>query len=191
MKPNISKNKCYSFMLLLATVVVPHLLVADEMRDLLKPVYNFDQWAGTTKTNYQKTVSDFQPNFEEIGFTQSLSSDNEVTGGENYRRYRVTKPTETDIILDVRISCRNTVVSAHEAMLEFFTNCAAPQPFPSGDYLSLGDKCYIGYTPTNAPTFITFARNTVCISVSYDGGVTNSVFPIAVWLDNSILKLSQ
>jgi len=182
--------KLFCLILFSSIAIMPFAVNADDWVDLFKSKYDFDQWAGTTKTNYLNSVLNFQPNLTEIGFSHFRFNDNDVVANGIDRRYIVSTSPQTDEVLDIRISSRNNVINAQNSMMDFFSTCSAKQPFPSGDLLSvpIGDKCYLGY-PTNTVSSIMFVRNTVFIDVTLRG-TTNSVLPIAVWLDNSIFKLS-
>ena len=186
-----SNIRMFYLALLLSISFMPFMVKAEELADFIKLTYNFNDWAGNTKTNYQKTVSDFQPNFGDIGLTSIRFSDNDIVQDGVDRRYIVSASTQTDEVVDVRISTRNSIIAAQNSMMDFFSLCSAIQPFPSGDALSVsvGDRCYLGY-PTNTVSSIAFVRNTVFVNVDIRG-TTNSVLPVAVWLDSLILGLSH
>lgn len=174
-----------------SAIIVPFAIMAEDLADFIKEAYKFNRWAGTTKTNYQKAVSDFQPKLSEIGLSSVRFKDSEIVPNGMNRRYIVSPPAQTNEVVDIRISCRNSIAAAQNSMMDFFSMCSAIQPFPSGDALSIsvGDRCYLGY-PTNTVTSIAFVRNTVFVDVT-SRGTTNSVLPIATWLDNLIMGLSQ
>ena len=188
MKTNKLKPLCLA--IIFSVFFMPLGIIAEDFIEDLKEVYNFEQWVGTTKTNYQNTVSDFQPNFNEITFTPLYLNNCEILQNGVNRRYFAAHTTQTNMFLDVRILCRNNVVDAQNAMMEFFSLCSAIQPFPSGETMSVsvGDRCYLGCETNSIPS-ISFVRNTVFVHMSIDG-VTNSVLPIAVWLDNLIMDSS-
>ena len=72
-------------------------------------------------------------------------------------------------------------------MLEFFSNCQAPQPFPLGSSkgVEIGDRCYLGYPGRSAIPSIAFVRNNIFADVSSESG-DYSVLRLAEKLDNEL-----
>lgn len=154
-------------------------------------IYGFTNWAGTTVTNYSRTVTNWIPDFSVVGETNVAAPyQSPWTNGEKNATYLVhpdANPTET---WDVRVRERGSVAEAHMAMMQDFAMSMARQPFPSGisNGVSLGDVCYLGY-PATAQTAVVFSRNNILLVISTDptgGSVTN----LAAALDQQILGLS-
>ena len=183
------KTNCFITAFSLVALVV--FACAESRIDMAKQLYGYDQWVGTTKTNYAHTVTSFIPDFNGSGYsTNHPPIINDVTGGGYYYICTLKNNSLQDEIIDVTIDIRNDINTIHSFLMESFAYNAAIQPFPLGETMSVfvGDRCYLGY-PTNSTRSISFVRNNVYVDLGVSGS-TNSVLPIATWLDNWILNQS-
>ena len=183
------KTKGYIVVFSFVTLVV--YACAESRIDIAKQLYGYDQWVGTTKTNYTRIVTSFIPDFTGSGYsTNHPPIIDDVKEGGFYCLLTLKNNTSHDEIIDVTIDIRNDIHTIHSYLMESFAYSAAIQPFPLGETMSvyLGDRCYLGY-PTNSTSNISFVRNNVYVDVNANG-TTNSVLSISTWLDNWILNQS-
>ncbi len=164
---------------------------ADDRLEYLKGLYGFTNWAGNTETNYSFYVTNWVPLFSSFGVT-NLDSNNEGAWANGLKdsSYLFRPTNAPDAMVDLRVYERESVVSAHNAMMGQFIYCAAVQPFTLGvtNTAKVGDRCYIGY-PINACRHIWFVRNNVFISISSDQP-DFSVKSIAEDLDSQLKVIS-
>ena len=163
----------------------------DSFIDSTKQLYGYDQWVGITKTNYTHTITSVITNFSGSGYTLIHPPIvNNVEEEGFYCLYTLKNNVLHDEIIDMTLNIRNDVVAIHSYLMWSFAYSSAWQPFPLGDTKNvfLGDRCYIGH-PTNSTSNIKFVRNNICIGVVSNDS-TNSVLPIATWIDNKIFEMS-
>jgi len=187
----MKKIKLIGFIALLALIALFVHAYSNSHVDAVKELYGYEQWVGITKTNYLHTITSFIPDFTGSGYSTNYPpSISEVEEVGLYYSYSLKENILFNEDINAKIHIRNNVVLIHDLLMEMFAYSSAWQPFPRGETISisLGDRCYLGY-PTNSPASITFVRNNVYICVSANDS-TNSVLPIATWLDNKILEMS-
>lgn len=153
----------------------------------IKCLYAFDTWAGQTKVHYEKTVTNWVPDLASLGATNVLRRDEGVwTNFQKFSEYNFESGTVPGTVRLIILEHQD-VTNAQSAMLDFFSTCAAPQPFPLGFALGvdMGDRCYLGWGP--AENWISFVRNNVFVSVSLED---QSVLALAKKLDCELVRHS-
>ena len=159
----------------------PHL---DEIKDL----YQFDNWAGSTKTNYLHIVQNWTSDISIYGatnfFNKPYKTSNHLTIGTGIFMFQ---PTNMLGRVDLRIFEAPSVLDAHKMLMEFFYTCSAIQPFQTGESIGvkLGDHCYAGY-PIGFTNSVFFVRNNMFVTIT--SGV--SVYEIAKKIDEQLLTFS-
>lgn len=142
--------------------------IAVDFFDDLKIRYGFADWSGNTETNYSRLVTDWVPTFTMFGVTNLISNqEGAIVNGIKNSAYFFHPTNAPSAIIDLRISEQQSVIGAHNMMMETFSNCSAIQPFSLGttNTVKVGDRCYLGY-PTNSYSQIYFVRNNVFVSIS-------------------------
>jgi hypothetical protein len=190
MRKTMRKIEIKTIVALMATSVSIVFTQADFLLDDMKTMYAFDQWVGITKTNYTRAVSSFSPDFTNSGYVTNVLAEAEILDDGIDFYVQLKKQSCLDEEIDIRVMTYSDISLTHNALMDYFRSSSALHPFPNGDTFSptLGDRCYVGY-PTNTTTSIIFVRNNVLVRVRTDNA-TNSVLPIATWLDKYILDSS-
>jgi hypothetical protein len=155
--------------------------------DELKELYQFNNWAGSTRTNYLHLIKDWEINFESCGVT-NLLTEPLISSEQNMREsIYFFQPTNMVNEIDLRVLETPSVLDAHETMMEFFENCSAWQPFQTGESIgiSLGDRCYAGY-PIGLTNSVFFVRNNIFVTITSG----TSVYEIAKKIDQQFLTIS-
>lgn len=172
------------------TIIISTLLLVahGDIYNEIKTLYVFDEWYGKTQTNYVNRISNWIPNLHEFGVeTAEETRGNEEINGRFYHFYELTS-TNRIASVSLQITEAANINDAHMAMMEAFYNSSAIQPFPSGNNLNIGDRCYTGY-PTNSSSAISFTRNNVFIQL-ISSDLSCSVLQIAHQLDLQLLDES-
>ncbi len=156
---------------------------------MIKELYGFSTWAGQTKVHYEKTVTNWVPDFGSLGVTNFLQHDEgQWTNSQKYSRYSFLfgPGDSTNARAELTIDERQDVTNAHWAMIQWFSNAQAVQPFPLGSELGLdiGDRCYLGWGVTGHS--FAFVRNNVFVWVFGAG----SVLELARKLDCELVRHS-
>ncbi len=153
----------------------------------LRDLYQFDSWVGQTKVHYERTVTNWVPDFAALSATNFLLRNEGVWTNSQKYCYYVLEAADAlgkDVIL--RIWESQDVTNAHLAMLDFFSTAQAPQPFPLGSALGvdIGDRCYLGWGVVGDN--FAFVRNNVFVWVFGEG----SVLELARKLDCELVRHS-
>ena len=157
--------------------------------DWVKELYQFENWAGTVQTNYLRSVQNWKPDILTYGAT-NLVAEPYISANQNMRFSIYSfQPTNTSTSVELRITETSSILEAQEMLMDYFDNCAAIQPFPTGASIgvTLGDHCYTGY-PVGSTNTITFVRNNVMIKVF--SGESKSTFEVASKIDQQLLLAS-
>ena len=162
----------------------------DFLEDDLKELYQFQNWAGSTKTNYVHVIQNWTTDISTYGATNFFINPKFSNGliigpGDCF-----FQPTNMLDSVRLRIVESPSVLDAHIMMMQFFDNCSAKQPFQTGESIGvkLGDHCYAGY-PIGTTNSLFFVRNNMFIFIS-SGEPPESVYDIANKIDQQLLKLS-
>lgn len=169
------------------TVLVSASLAQDaEILADVKVDYGFAAWVGTTVTNYSSLVTNWIPNFSEIGVTNHVwSRVGTYTNSTKDSQYDFAPTNDSSVIVSLQIMERDCVSNAHEALVSNLSRCSLATIFP--DNSLVGDKCLV--YRTNSPACLWFSRNNVCIALSANN--TNySVFGVAATFDHQLLNIS-
>jgi hypothetical protein len=149
--------------------------------EALKKLYGFETWVGRTKTNYAHSITGWEPDFGPIGATNVIAR--RLGRAEPITQYSFNLATNPGVKLQLRVRECASVSDAHRAIIAYFVNSAAVQPFPLGANLGvdIGDRCYV-----NPPrSFVVFARNNVFVILDLVHG-DYSVAGVAEQLDNQL-----
>lgn len=156
----------------------------------VKHLYGFTNWHGTKMTNYTSTVTNWSPNFMNLGITQLLRSVRRVLNNGGIDSFYILKPKDHQAsTLYVEVGERQNLNDAQLAMMESFSERSGIQPFRIGatNGLGLGDRCYF-VGPVSAPLGVDFVRNNLFISVLQPGASTNNItLDVAQELDRQAL----
>ena len=157
--------------------------------DWVKELYQFENWAGTVQTNYLRSVQNWKPDISTYGATNFLN--NPYVSSDQNLRFGIYSFQLTNAINSVELQITETpsVLETHEMLMNFFDNCAAIQPFPTGASIgvNLGDYCYTGY-PIGSTNSIIFVRNNIMINISSEDA--KSTFEVASKIDQQLLSAS-
>ena len=159
----------------------------DFLLDSIKEIYQYETWSGTTKTNYQKIIKNKPPEFNNFGTTNIAVQNGEISSDGFLESFYIFKTTNMPDDVYLRVYETSSVLDAHEALMFFFNNCSAIQPFQTGKSIgvNLGDHCFAGY-PMGATNSLFFVRNNVFIDITSG----SSVYEIANKIDQQLLSSS-
>lgn len=156
----------------------------NEWIERTKRDYAFSNWVGKTRLAYTRIVTNWVPDFSATGFTNIIMD----AGPSKHKTFLLGRETPDTVIVRV-VECSGAA-AAHEALIEFLSNCTVPYPLPEGKYagLDIGDKCYVGYG-TNTST-VMFTRNNVFIWV-YTSQTNINIPKLARKLDDQVTTQSR
>ena len=175
-----------SVVVISTTICLAHYPFLDDMKEL----YQYDTWAGVTKTDYLHLVKNWAPDILSYGATNLLANPY-ISSDQNMREsIYFFQPTNMTSNIDLRILETAGVLDAHEMLMKHFHYCSAIQPFPTGVSIgiNIGDHCYTGY-PIGSTNSISFVRNNMFVNIS-SGNPPEPVFEIANKIDQQLLTIS-
>jgi len=152
----------------------------------IKKLYQYEQWGGSTQTNYLRLIEDWIPDFPAYGTTNWISLNREALKRGDLSHYAFLASNLTSQVT-LRFIETASVIDAHEMLMWFFEHCSAIQPFQTGESIGvfLGDHCYGGY-PIGLTNGLFFVRNNMFITITSG----SSVYEIAQKIDQQLLDIS-
>jgi len=156
----------------------------------IKNLYQFENWAGSTKTNYVKIIQNWEVDISTYGATNFYSKPYLPNSLIIRQGQYVFQPTNMASRVYVRVVETPNVLEAHKTLMNHFSLCSAIQPFQTGISIgvNIGDHCYAGY-PIGSTNSLTFVRNNMFINIS-SGNPPESVYEIANKIDQQLLEAS-
>ena len=170
----------------LLPVVIPLCCSGGMSRQKMSSIYGFDEWS--PRMAYQASAT----NWWSSALVGCLAGANVVTNAASNMStvvdliWETSNPTGDGALL---VMATNSFPSAVDVMVQRFSQCAAPQPFPraQGVYASIGDICFTGY-PQGCSNSFDFVRNNVYVSVEATDHCVASNLAFAI--DSAILNAS-
>jgi hypothetical protein len=151
--------------------------------------YGYTNWAGNTVTNYGHILTNWVPDFGSHGATNVFTTnENQVAGIVIHRMYGI-EDAEAQAIFNLRITECMNVLSAHDALIKYLSQCADSQPFTNAVDVGqpIGDRGYVG--PGNVSR-VCFVRNNLFVRVHSEEG-DKTGFDLAHSVDAQILDASR
>lgn len=185
MKIRLSLLACFSVVTLLSAVI-PLCCRGGMSRQKMSFIYGFDEWSPMMA--YQCVAT----NWWTAALVGCLAQHNVMTNDMSEPSavvnlfWETNNPAGDGTLLVVETT---SFSSAVDVMMQRFSQCAAPQPFPrsQGVYASIGDICFTGY-PLGCSNSFDYVRNNVYVSVeATDHCIASN---LAFTIDAAILNAS-
>ncbi len=125
--------------------------------------YNFQSWCGTTKTNYQHALVEWELPALDIP-TNSIPGVSCQSPDVRPELFMLVSANDSEVLCVDGVICTN-VVSAHESIIYRLSHMSTTvlHQMASND---IGDVCFTYPSATNNFSTVTFARNNLMVSVS-------------------------
>ena len=127
--------------------------------------YSASNWYGECETNYASLVKRW-PSQLPAPLQPAVYREQRECNGEVRHLFLFPSAENTNQLFRLEVVCADSVERAHRTMLEYFSDCSAPQPFPAASHETgrVGDYCYFGYG--KIWTSVMFVRNNVFVVLS-------------------------
>lgn len=150
--------------------------------------YSASNWYGECEMNYATLVKRWSSQLPAPLQPAVYREQRECNGGVRHL-FLFPSVEYTNQLFRLEVVCADSVERAHRTMLEYFSDCSAPQPFPAASHETgrVGDYCYFGY---GKPwTSVMFVRNNVFV-VLKSPTQSISVQREAEIIDKELIRLS-
>lgn len=151
--------------------------------------YSASNWYGKCGTNYACLVKRWPSQLPAPLRTAVFSEQRECNGGIRHL-FLFPSVEHSNQLFRLEVVCADSVELAHRAMLEYFSDCSATQPFPAASKSTgmVGDYCYFGYG--KIWTCVMFVRNNAFV-VLKSPMPSVSVRREAYVVDEELIRLSS
>lgn len=151
--------------------------------------YSASNWYGECEMNYATLVKRWSSQLLAPLQPAVYREQRECNGGVRHL-FLFPSVEYTNQLFRLEVVCADSVERAHRTMLEYFSDCSAPQPFPAASHETgrVGDYCYFGYG--KIWTSVMFVRNNVFV-VLKSPTQSISVQRAAEAVDKELMRLSS